>query len=249
VKIANGVEMIQLEVEGAGRRDVLNPVLIWDEDSAVLVDTGMPGTWPQIRQAITELGVALSQLNAVIVTHQDFDHIGSLPEILSDMSGRVEVYAHELDKPYIEGELPLMKTDLEQMSKMLSFLPEEERQKALEIFAHPPKANVDRVVTDGELLPIAGGVRVIHTPGHTPGHISLYVQQSKTIIAGDAMICVDGRLRGPVRQTTPDMETAIRSLRGFLELEVDAVICYHGGVCKDKNVKQQIREIAESSLK
>ncbi|WP_134683734.1 MBL fold metallo-hydrolase [Brevibacillus migulae] len=247
MKIANGVEMIQVEVEGVGRRDVLNPVLMWDENAAVLVDAGMPGTWPQIRQAMSDLGVAVSHLKAVIVTHQDFDHIGSLPEILRDLDGRVEVYAHELDKPYIEGKLPLLKTNPEQMSKVLAFLPEEERRKALQMFANPPKANVDRVVTDGEVLPMAGGVRVIHTPGHTSGHISLYVEQSKTLIAGDAMICVDGRLRGPVSQTTPDMETAMRSLQRFLELEVDAVICYHGGVC-DQHAKEQIRELADSSF-
>ncbi|MCK9911855.1 hypothetical protein MXD81_22055, partial [Microbacteriaceae bacterium K1510] len=87
----------------------------------------------------------------------------------------------------------------------LESLPEEVRQKALELCENPPKAKVDRVLTDGEELPYCGGIRVIFTPGHTPGHISLYLQQSKTLVAADAMIVWDGVLRGPVQQTTLDM--------------------------------------------
>ena len=46
---------------------------------------------------------------------------------------------------------------------------------------------VDRIVEDGEELPFCGGITVIHTPGHTPGHICLYIGQNKTLIAGDAL--------------------------------------------------------------
>jgi glyoxylase-like metal-dependent hydrolase (beta-lactamase superfamily II) len=87
-------------------------------------------------------------------------------------------------------------------------LPEEMRI----LFQNPPKVKVDQTVDDGQELPYCGGIRVIFTPGHTPGHISLYLKQSKTLVAGDAMICLDGSLRGPVQQTTLDMNTALRSL-------------------------------------
>jgi glyoxylase-like metal-dependent hydrolase (beta-lactamase superfamily II) len=205
MKISNGVAMLELKVQGFD----LNPALIWDDETAVLIDAGMPGQLEQIRVAMSEVGVSFDKLKAVILTHQDLDHIGSLPEILKESVNRIEVYAHELDKPYIEGTLPLIKTDPDRMNKeeWLS-LPEEMRI----LFQNPPKVKVDQTVDDGQELPYCGGIRVIFTPGHTPGHISLYLKQSKTLVAGDAMICLDGSLRGPVQQTTLDMNTALRSL-------------------------------------
>ncbi|GAA3326061.1 hypothetical protein GCM10020331_060450 [Ectobacillus funiculus] len=82
-----------------------------------LIDTGIPGQLEQIRLAMSEAGVSFDKLKAVILTHQDLDHIGSLPEILNQSNNNIEVYAHAHDKPYIEGTLPLLKTDPNKMSK------------------------------------------------------------------------------------------------------------------------------------
>jgi len=193
-----------------------------------------------------QAGVSPEKLKVIIVTHQDIDHIGSLPEIVGELGGRVEVYAHELDQPYIEGKLPLIKTSSERMAQMLATLPEEERRKMQTFFANPPKANVDKTLADNEVLPICGGIRVIHTPGHTPGHISLYHEDSQTLITGDAMVCTGKELRGPIPQATPDMDTALQSLKKLQGLEIKSVICYHGGICQD-NVKQQIQSLIPSS--
>ena len=65
------------------------------------------------------------------------------------------------------------------------------------LFADPPKVSVDMAVADEEVLPYCGGITVIFTPGHTPGHICLYLNQSKILIAGDALVAVHGELRGP----------------------------------------------------
>jgi len=240
MKVATGVEMITLEAEAFGGKIAIHPTLLWDEQMAVLVDTGMPGSWELIRAAMVEAGVSPEKLKAVIITHQDIDHIGSLPEIVQAYSGQIEVYAHELDQPYIEGKLPLIKTNPERMTAMLAALPEEERKKMQAIFENPPKAKVDKILADGDVLPIFGGIRVIHTPGHTPGHISLYVQNSKTLIAGDAMVYMGGMLRGPVPQATLDMDTALQSLKKLQDTEIQSVICYHGGVCGD-NAEEQLQ--------
>lgn len=242
MKIATGVEMIELQVEAFGGRTVLNPTLVWDDETAVLIDAGMPGSWESIRAAMSRAGIPADQLRAVILTHQDLDHIGSLPEILQERGSSVEVYAHELDKPYIEGTLPLFKTTPANMAKILETLPEGERQKALALFENPPKAKVDRTLADGDELPFCGGIRVVHTPGHTPGHICLYLKTSKTLVAGDAMIYMGGSLRGPVSQTTPDMDTALGSLKKLVNLEIESVICYHGGYCHD-NVRDQLNQL------
>lgn len=239
MQIANGVAMLELKVGALGSRAILNPTLVWDEETAVLIDAGMPGELEQIRAAMSEAGVSFDKLKAVIVTHQDLDHIGSLPEILEESDGRIEVYAHELDKPYIEGTLPLIKTDVSRMSKeALESLPADARA----LYENSPKAKVDKTLADGQELPYCGGIRVIFTPGHTPGHISLYLKQSKTLVAADAMISIDGTLRGPVQQTTLDMSLALRSLEKFLDFDIESVICYHGGLWKG-NVKDKLENL------
>lgn len=235
MKVSNGVAMLELKIQGFG----LNPTLLWDDEAAVLIDTGMPGELQQIRNAMKEVDVSFDQLKAVILTHQDLDHIGGLPEILKKSVNRIEVYAHEVDKPYIEGTLPLIKTDPSRMDKEeWAALPKEMQY----LYQSPPKAKVDHILKDGQELPYFGGIQVIFTPGHTPGHISLYLKQGKILVAGDALICANGSLRGPVQRNTLDMNTALRSVEKFLDFDIESVICYHGGFCND-HVKDQLQSI------
>ena len=105
MEIAKGVEMLQLEFQ----EYIIHPILLWDDEMAVLIDTGFPGQIEDIRIEIGKVGVSFDKLKVVILTHQDIDHIGSLPELLQNRGSNIKVYAHELDKPYIEGDLPLLK--------------------------------------------------------------------------------------------------------------------------------------------
>lgn len=243
MKISNGVEMLELQVEVFGKSQELNPTLIWDDETAILIDTGTPGQLEQIRTTMNECEVSMDKLKAIILTHQDIDHIGSLPEILQKFDGGIEVYAHEMDKPYIEGKLPLMKVNLDSLAWQLESLPEVERRKVVAyLLENSPKAKVDRTLADGQELPYCGGIHVIFTPGHTPRHISLYLKQSKTLVVGDAMFSVEGILRGPHPESTPDMNTAFRSLEKYLDFDIKSVVCYHGGLSKDK-VKDQLQKL------
>jgi len=173
------------------------------------------------------------------------DHIGSLAGILQESPNKVEVLAQEEEKPYIEGERPSLKMTPErraQFETQLNSLPEEQRAATKMLFGNL-KAKVDQVVADGEELPVLGGVIVIHTPGHTLGHLCLYHKQSKTLITGDEMNLVDGRLSGPNPQYTFDMVTAAKSLQKLTRYDIEAVICYHGGLYTG-NANQRIAELA-----
>ena len=171
MEITKGVEMLHLDFYGS----IIHPILLWDQEVAVLIDTGYLDQIEELRLAMEKVGVSFDKLKAVILTHQDVDHIGSLPEIVQECGRNIKVYAHDLDKPYIQGEFPLLKDGH---------------------LENPPKGKVDETLSDGQELPYCGGIRIIHTPGHTPGHISLYLKQSKTLIAGDSMYSVNGIIEG-----------------------------------------------------
>lgn len=224
---------------------MIHPTLIWDDNEVVLVDTGIPGQLTEIREAMDKAGVPFNKLSKVILTHQDIDHIGSLPEILKASDHKIEVLAHEEDKPYIEGDKTPIKMNPERVAKMLESLPEEQRQKIQALLGTPVTAKVDKTIEDGEVLPYCGGITVIFTPGHTPGHVSLYHHQTKTLITGDALVAANGELLGPSPQATPDMETALKSIKKFTKFDIETVICYHGGVYKE-NANKRLAELANA---
>jgi glyoxylase-like metal-dependent hydrolase (beta-lactamase superfamily II) len=250
MKIADGIEMLELTAQVAGRVETIHPVLIWDEEAAVLADAGFPGQWPLLREAIRKAGVPVRKLSAVIVTHQDIDHIGGLPALLAEAERKVEVLADEREKPYIQGERMLLRITPEAVDRAVRSLPPEVPEPMRRSFRaaleNPPKAPVDATLADGQILPWCGGIVVIHTPGHTPGHLCLYHRRSKTLIAADAMTVEGGRLTGPDPATALDPAEARRSLRKLTPFDIEAVVCYHGGLYRG-DASRRIAELASEA--
>jgi glyoxylase-like metal-dependent hydrolase (beta-lactamase superfamily II) len=246
MRLADGVEMLELPIRSFTGQNIIHPTLTWDDDTVVLVDAGFSGQLQQIREAMARAGVSFDRLDKVIVTHQDIDHIGGLPDIILESSHNVEVLSHEEEKPYIEGRKPLIKMNQARLSKRLVSLSEEQRQQAEALFANPPKASVDTAVADGEILPYCGGITVIFTPGHTPGHICLYLNKSKILVTGDALVAADGELRGPNPGATYDMDAALKSLKKLTRYDIETVVCYHGGVYRD-NPNKRLAELASAA--
>ncbi|SDD55729.1 Glyoxylase, beta-lactamase superfamily II [Paenibacillus sp. UNCCL117] len=241
-----GIEAIKLTRGFNGSQGVIYPTLIWDEGTAILVDTGEPIHLEAIRDAMEQVGVPFVRMNRIILTHQDIDHIGGLPGLVQASAHPVDVMAHEEEKPYIEGLKPLIKLKKELLQEKLNSLPEDQQELRGQIdllLNHTPGGRVSTVLKDQDVLPYGGGLTVIHTPGHTPGHISLYLGQSKTLIAGDAIMYSEGKLRKPPEQFTPDMEQAIQSILKLAKYDVETLICYHGGVYPG-NAKQALAELA-----
>ncbi|MEC0148736.1 MBL fold metallo-hydrolase [Paenibacillus alginolyticus] len=248
MKIADGIEMLELTIDILGRSMVIYPTVIHDSHSYVLVDTGMPSSHKEIIDLIRQSGIEASEPHSIILTHQDLDHIGGLPQFIVNSSQQVNVYAHEDDKSYINGELPFLKLPLDIKHTILQSLPEKHRLESEAAFSNSTPTNVSHVVTEGERLPFGGGLEVIHTPGHTPGHICLYHEPSKTLIAGDALLIEEGQLMGPKPENTPNMDEAIRSLQKLKDFEIDSIICYHGGVFRG-DIPQRINELTSNQRK
>ena len=89
---------------------VFRPTVIWDDKDVILVDTGYPGHLEDIKNHLEKLPTR--RISKIIITHHDYDHLGSLFELVSGFDHHIEVYAHELTKPYIQGEQPLIKTGI-----------------------------------------------------------------------------------------------------------------------------------------
>jgi glyoxylase-like metal-dependent hydrolase (beta-lactamase superfamily II) len=122
---------------------------------------------------------------------------------------------------------------LQQAEAIYATLPDDQKPEA-KAFEDRLKAiqpvKVDTVFTDGEEPSFLSGVQIIHTPGHMPGHISLYLKESNTLLAADALVCQDGQLEIANPAFTIDMSQAIGSVRKLQQLDIEKIICYHGGV-------------------
>ena len=143
MRISEGVEMLQLTARAFNQDITLNPTLVWNNEEAILIDTGMPGQTNQLKEALNELNMSIEQLKVILLTHQDLDHIGCATDIRNNSDKNIIVYAHEFDKPYIEGKLPLIKTNASRMSnEELAAIPDEIKY----LYKNPPKVEVDTVL-------------------------------------------------------------------------------------------------------
>lgn len=234
MKLNDDVYVLALPFVRDGQSFPLNVSLVVDATKGpTLIDAGVPGQRDAIDGALAEAGVGVPDLARIVLTHHDIDHIGSLHELVKGSGARV--LAHEVEAPFIDGrQLPRFAAP-----EILAQRPE---MRAVAERFEP--ACVDETLRDGAQLDVAGGIRVVFTPGHTAGHICLYLECSGTLVAGDALTAREGRLLGPNPSATPDMATASRSVGRLAELDVRTIVCYHGGVVED-DAGGQLRRVAE----
>jgi glyoxylase-like metal-dependent hydrolase (beta-lactamase superfamily II) len=228
-----------------GGGSMIHPVAMVDgPDGITLIDAGLPGQLDAIRGRLSAAGFALSAVKRILLTDQDIDHIGSAEAIVEATGARV--YAHVADRPFIEGKARLLKFDPGRWEQRLEALPAGQRERARELLSSPPRVGVDVPLSGWEELNVHGGILVIPTPGHTPGHVCYYLRATRLLIAGDALRVENGELVGPSPGATADMPRALASLRNLLEYEVSGVLCYHGGF-SDRNVSGRLRDLVEET--
>lgn len=193
-------------------------VFLLVEDKITLVDTGYWGSTPRIVNLVQRLGRTAADIDLIVVTHHHYDHTGSLAE-LKALTG-AKVAAHEDDALFIRGEhfapsQPSPKGLIPRLGAMIRSI------------GHPKATEVDIPLVDGQELAPLGGIRVIHTPGHTLGSICLHSPQRRLLIVGDALNH-RRRLSLPPRLYSVDMAQARQSVRRLAELDFDTLCFGHG---------------------
>ena len=169
-------------------------------------------------------------MTRLVLTHAHPDHAGGAAHVAARTGRSFDV--HEGDAPYArEGKSP---------PRDRSFLLGRlfDRVAGGQAFTPVP---VERELTDGEVLPVAGGLRVVHTPGHSPGHISLLHEETRLLITGDAIFNVR-RLRWPIRAFCTDFAMTQRTAVVLGELDYDVAAFTHGPELRG-NPREAIRGV------
>lgn len=218
-----------------------------DNNSWVLVDAGLKTAAPKIRKAISLLFGAENRPACIILTHGHFDHVGSIKTLAEEWE--VPVYAHDLELPYLTGLSayppgdPSVNGGL--MAELAGFYPRGPIDLGDRVQALP---------NDGS-VPFLPDWTLIHTPGHSPGHISLYRNEDGVLIAGDAFVTTRAesllytllqkkKISGPPKYFTPDWEAAAASLKALDGLHIQVAATGHGRPMEGASMRKSVHNLA-----
>ncbi len=215
------------------------------EDDWVLVDTGLKTNFASLQNLDTHFG---RPPLAIVLTHGHFDHAGNAGELASRWG--VKIYVHHLERPFLTGQSmyppsdPTVGGPLAQMTRVIP--------NALFNLT----GQLETLPEDGILPPLPAW-KLIETPGHTPGHISLWNEDERILIAGDALATADfdsylgmatkkQKLSLGGSPFTPDWEAARASVHKLADLEAVVVAAGHGKLMSGADLPQQMRDFAHT---
>ncbi len=178
-----------------------------------LIDAGMPGKADKVITALAQIGVQPLQVKRIILTHHHWDHVGGLWE-LKKRTG-AEVIAHARDADYVSGKR--QRRAPRRLSGRMMFT-----VVGLVGAHNVATVEVDRRVNDGDQI---GSFTVVHTPGHTPGHICL--QRGDCLFSGDLLLATSPAFRETPHIFTADVPTARESIRKVAKLEFQTILSSH----------------------
>lgn len=219
---------LPIEFEFNRQKNYIYPSLIILDNELTLVDTGYTNFLTLIENEILKNGYEMKNLKNIIITHYDDDHIGSLYDF-KEKYPWINIMASEIESMYINGDIKSER--LVQAEEMLENMQNEEIEfgkwfiQQLNNLKHVP---VDEKVHDGDMI-LNNKCRVVATPGHTTGHISLYFPNLKSVITGDAAVYENNELVIANPHFCLNIEKAEQSLRKVKNLKAETYYCYHGG--------------------
>ena len=216
----------------------------------VMVDAGMPHDAGRIKTDFKKKFGDVKPV-AIILTHGHFDHVGSLAELVAEW--KVPVYAHPAELPYLTGvrDYPEGKASKKGLVTLLSkTFPNHGIN--LYPYIHP--------LPENHQVPYLEGWEWIFTPGHTPGHVSLYNPDTKLLLAGDAFVTTKQEslfhvltqkfdVNGPPAYFTIDFKESYKSIERLSRLNIEYCATGHGRVIKSKAlIKSEMEKLLKKDM-
>ncbi len=243
-------------VSGISRLPILfvNAYFVDVDGGWVLVDSGIPGFAGKIREAAQER-YGSTPPRAIVLTHGHFDHASNARALAEEWN--VPIYAHALEMPYITGQSDYPPHD-PTVGGAIAFLSRAMSGKSMDLGAQLqalPNAN-----SDGEIeIPELPGWKILFTPGHSPGHVSLWNQERSTLLAGDAFATADmdswiglatqkSELARAGAPFNCDWKATRASVEKLAELRPQAIGAGHGTPQSGADLANDLREFASSFL-
>ncbi|MFC3502542.1 MBL fold metallo-hydrolase [Micromonospora krabiensis] len=210
-----------------GRALINSYALVDDDGSVTLADCGVKQAPARIVRGLAAIGKTPADVIRIVLTHAHPDHAGGAAELARRTEAPVVVHAADVE--YAEaGTAPPRDREVTG-GRLFSRMPGNRF----------PAVEVAQPLADGDLLPVAGGLRVVHTPGHSPGHISLLHEPTRLLITGDALFNVAG-IRWPVKLFCTDFRMTQETAHVLGELDYDLAAFTHGPELAD-NPRERIR--------